>query len=172
MLEFEGQLYGAQSGWLLLRVPNALAIGAFRALNEPGLVLPSHGKLPFNAHISVMTKEEVDSIGGLDKINERGKSFGYSLIGADSVQATDRDGAYSRYWYLQVRSASLAALRRTYGLPEPQVPFHVTIAARPRMVLRQNGISKLSELVNKKPSYADDWQHKVRQYFELVPAGN
>lgn len=150
MLDLEGRLYGSKSGYLLLQVPNDMAMGFFAALPEIGLVPPVHHGDKFNAHITVMRPEELARVGGLDAVNERGRSFKYSVVGADSIEAARRDSRYSRYWMLLVRSSELNKLRRTYGLPaEPDVPFHITFAARPRYVTFENGISKLSEILKK-----------------------
>jgi hypothetical protein len=70
-----GRLYLAKSGWLLLSVPNAFVRGVFDALTAPGAELPTTGLMNvpnvdgdvLNAHISVMTPDEVESIGA-DKI--------------------------------------------------------------------------------------------------------
>lgn len=146
MLNFSGKLYGSSTGYLMVQVPNALATGAFYALPVSGLVLPGFKDKPFNAHITVMRPDEVQRVGGMEKINERGRDFRYAIVGGDSVPSGSSSDDYSRYWFLKVQSAELAELRRTYGLPsEPAVPFHITFAARPRHVLRDNGISKLTE---------------------------
>jgi len=145
MLKLTGKLYVAESGYLMVQVPNRLAVGAFYALPEVGLVLPSFEGKPFNAHITVMRPDELVQVGGADKINERGKDFAYSIVGGGS-EASRAGGPYSRYWYLSIQSAELAELRRSYGLPSsPERAFHITIAARPRYILRENGTSKLRE---------------------------
>ena len=38
--DLSGRLYVSKSGWLLLAVPNALGLGVFYALDEPGVELP------------------------------------------------------------------------------------------------------------------------------------
>lgn len=171
MLEFEGQLYGTDDGYLLLRIPNSVAIGFYKALPETGVVLPRYKDKPFNAHLTVMRPDEIKTVGGIDNINERGKAFKYSIVGASSVPASARDFNYSRYWVLDVRSQSLSKLRRTYGLmAEPSVPFHISFAARPRYVTFENGISKLSEIM--KPGNATTWKQQVRPDMELVYPGD
>ena len=48
-----GELQLSKSGWLLLRVPNAVVRGAFAALNEPGVELPlNDGRLVTRHHYS------------------------------------------------------------------------------------------------------------------------
>lgn len=171
-MQFEGKLYASKSGYLLLQVPNALGIGAYRALNQTGIVLPSFEGDKYNAHITVMRPPEVASVGGFENINERGKSFAYSVVGTDSVAASSQDSNYSRYWFLRVRSPELSQLRRTYGLPsEPDVPFHISFAARPRLILRENGISKLSELLTKEKRHADGWKQQAWADSQLVDPG-
>ena len=149
-----GRLYLAKSGWLLLSVPNALVRGVFDALTEPGAELPTAGvfNVPnvkgdlVNAHISVMTADEVSSIGA-DKINERGHMFGYTLGGLKEIDVKNVDGV-SKVWAVQVSSPALASLRKSYGLsalPNDDHPFHITVAARRKGVLLDNGKSKGNE---------------------------
>jgi hypothetical protein len=146
-----GRLYLAKSGWLLLSVPNALVRGVFDALVEPGTELPTAGvfNVPnveahiVNAHISVMTANEVASIGA-DKINERGHMFGYTLGGLKEIDVKNVDGV-SKVWAIQVGSPALSALRKSYGLsalPNGDHPFHITVAARRKGVLLDNGKAK------------------------------
>lgn len=146
-----GRLYLSKSGWLLLSVPNALARGVFDALTAPGAELPTAGVLNvpnvkgdlFNAHISVMTADEVASIGA-DKINERGHVFHYGLGPIKEITPKNIDGV-SKIWAVQVASPALAALRKSYGLSpllNGDHQFHITVAVRRKKVLQNNAISK------------------------------
>lgn len=146
-----GRLYLAKSGWLLLSVPNALVRGVFDALTAPGAELPLAGTMNvpnvgsdvLNAHISVMTADEVATIGA-NKVNERGHHFGYSLGPVHEIDAKSIDGV-SKVWAIQVASPALAALRKSYGLsplPKGDQPFHITVAVRRKHVLGNNDISK------------------------------
>lgn len=142
-----GQLYASKSGWLLLSVPNALVRGAFDALDEPGIELPLSEDGKLNAHVSVMRKEEVDQVGGIDKITERGKRYSYNLGPMKSVTPMGWDGI-SKVWFLSVTSPELAQFRKTYGLPplpvrgDTELPFHLTVARRAINVLGKNPTSK------------------------------
>ena len=146
-----GRLYLAKSGWLLLSVPNALVRGVFDAMTAPGAELPLAGTMNvpnvaadvLNAHISVMTADEVASIGA-NKINERGHHFGYSLGPIHEIAVKNVDGV-SKVWAIQVASPALAALRKSYGLsplPKGEHPFHITVAVRRKNVLGNNDVSK------------------------------
>lgn len=146
-----GRLYLAKSGWLLLSVPNAFVRGVYDALVAPGAELPLAGTMNvpnvdagvLNAHISVMTADEVQSIGA-DKINERGHMFHYGLGPVKEIPVTSIDGV-SKVWVVQVASPALAALRKSYGLtplPKGNHPFHITIAARRKHVMGNNTVSK------------------------------
>ena len=145
-----GRLYVAKSGWLLLSVPNALVRGVFDAMNAPGVELPLAGTMNvpnvpedvLNAHISVMTAEEVASIGA-NKINERGHQFGY-LLGSVKEIAVKNVAGVSKVWAIQVSSPALSALRKSYGLsPMPKdQPFHITVAVRRKKVLQDNEVRK------------------------------
>jgi hypothetical protein len=144
-----GRLYLAKSGWLLLAVPNALVRGVYDALTAPGAELPTAGiwgtdenKELLNAHISVMTADEVNKIGA-DKINERGHTFHYSLGALKEI--TPKTANLSRVWAIQVASPSLAALRKSYGLTpllNGDHAFHITVAVRRKGVLLNNSTSK------------------------------
>lgn len=140
-----GELYASKSGWILLSVPNALARGAFDALDEAGIELPTSEENKFNAHISVMRPEELEQIGGIDKITERGHHFHYTL-GPIQTCAPDGWGDISKVWFIKVNSPELQDLRKSYGLsPRPnnsQYDFHITIAVRRKSVLRHNDVIK------------------------------
>lgn len=140
-----GRLYLSSSNWLLLAVPNAVVRGAFDALQEPGIELPlKDGKL--NAHISVMSKEEVEKIGP-ENISERGHSFGYQIGQVEEVVPDNWEGV-SKVWYLRVKSPELRNLRKSYGLSplmHDDHNFHITIAIRRTNVLRENDVSKAAE---------------------------
>lgn len=140
-----GELYGSSKGALLLSVPNALVRGAFSALDENGLVLPNQAK--FNAHIVVMTPEEVSKIGGLTKITERGKHFHYNLGPLHEGPVTNSFD-FSKVWFLSVASPELAQLRKTYGLDSGpgKHGFNIVVAMRKLGVLGRNEISKLASV--------------------------
>lgn len=145
-----GKLYASASGWLMLHVPNALGRGAFEALNEPGAELPlSKTNGQYNAHISVMRPEELESIGGIDKITERGRDFHYTLGPVKSVSPSGWDEV-SKCWFISVTSSELKTLRKSYGLtPLPnddEFDFHITFAIRKKSVLRPGEISKAASL--------------------------
>ena len=128
-------LYASKSGWLLLSVPNALARGAFDALNEPGVELPPD----FNAHISVIRPEELAEKGlTQDSITERGHDFRYTLGPVRTVSPHGWD-EISKVWYIEVNSPDLEKVRKSYGLsPLPnsnQFKFHITFATRKKNVI-------------------------------------
>jgi hypothetical protein len=146
-----GRLYVSKSGWLLLSVPNALVRGVFDAMTAPGAELPLAGTMNvpdvkpdlLNAHISVMTAEEVSAIGA-DKINERGHHFRYALGPVKEITPKSIAGI-SRVWAIQVASPELAALRKSYGLTpllHGDHQFHITVAVRRAKVLGNNAVSK------------------------------
>jgi hypothetical protein len=134
--------------WLLLSVPNSLVRGVFDAMHEPGIELPPSGeKGGLKAHISVMRPEEIERIGGVEKITERGHQFHYSLGSLRRVQPAGW-AEMSDCWFLSVHSPELERLRRSYGLtPLPlrgdsALPFHLTIAVRRKKILGVNDLCK------------------------------
>lgn len=128
---FSGILYLSSSGWLLLSVPNQFVRGAFDALHERGLELPTDERNRLNAHISVMSPEEIETVGGPEEITERGHQFSYSLGPLRTVEPSNWKGV-SRVWYITVDSPELRELRRSYGLTPLRKGFdhHITIAIR------------------------------------------
>jgi hypothetical protein len=149
-----GRLYLSDSGFLLLSVPNALVRGVFDTMDEAGIELPpsgTSGKL--NAHISVARPEELEEIGGPDKVTERGHSFAYTLGG---LQAFTPAGwkEMSKCWVIKVKSPELEKLRKSYGLtrlPERNgkpMDFHCTVAVRRKNVLGPNAVQKASHWLN------------------------
>lgn len=138
-----GRLYLSKSGWMLLQVPNAIGRGAFDALYEQGVELPTRDTNDpnevFNAHISVMSKKEVDSI-GIDKITERGHTFRYTLGPVREITPKTWDGV-SKVWAIECYSPELKNLRKSYGLnplpgPNGDYNFHITFAIRRTNALR------------------------------------
>jgi hypothetical protein len=146
-----GRLYLAKSGWLLLSVPNALVRGVFDAMATPGAELPLAGVMNvpnvdadvLNAHVSVMTADEVNKV-GVDNINERGHMFAYRLGGMKEIAVKNVDGV-SKVWVIEVSSPELTALRKSYGLsplPNGDHQFHITVACRRKKVLQDNAVRK------------------------------
>lgn len=136
-----GRLVGSRSGWVLLEVPSALARGAFDALHEPGAELPPDP----SAHIRVMGPDELEQIGGIDRITERGHFFRYQL---GPVQVVDPDDwpEMSKAWCIKVISPELEKLRKSYGLTaKPRnnsFDFHIVFAVRRKHVLKENDVTK------------------------------
>lgn len=136
-----GKIYLSSSGWLLLSVPAALVRGAFDALNEPGIELYKY-EGSFNPHITIMTSDEVTSIGA-DNITDRGHTANYRISGLKHVKPSGKD--ISRVWFLEVKSPDLEKIRKSYGLtplPKGDHQFHITIGARKTGVLQHNEVSK------------------------------
>lgn len=139
-----GELYAASDKSIMLSVPNSLVRGAFDAIDANGLSLPGkNGK--FNAHIVVMTPEEVSKLGGVDKVTERGHHFHYNLGALHEAPITNSFD-YSKTWFLSVTSPELSQLRKTYGLESTpgKHGFHVVVALRKLGVLGHNEVSKLA----------------------------
>ncbi len=141
-----GMLYLSTSGYALLGVPNALVRGVYDSMDEAGVELPpsgSDGRL--NAHITVMTPDEIKTLGGPDRLTERGKSFHYRIGGLVSVAPAGWP-EMSKAFLLRIHSPELQELRRSYGLSslpaEGKHDFHITVAVKRRGVLGRNETSK------------------------------
>lgn len=143
-----GDLYVTPKGWAMLDVPNALVRGAFDALHEPGAELPYNSDGKLHGHISVIRPEELERIGGPDKLTERGHQFRYTLGPLKEVRPDGWEGV-SRVWFISVRSPELEKLRRSYGLSskpnDDKYDFHITIGRRAVNVLKDNDVVKQSD---------------------------
>ena len=131
--------------WGLLSVPNAMVRGVFQAMLEPGAELPMEGG-ELNAHITVLRPEEIEQLGGIDKLkDDRGKQFKYTIRRLESFNPTGWEGV-SRVWVLRVHSSELQNLRKSYGLSKKpkgdKFDFHITVATRKTSVLAPNKVSK------------------------------
>ena len=137
-----GELYASSDNSILLSVPNSFVRGSFDSIQENGLSLPGKNN-KFNAHVIVITKEEVEKLGGVDKITERGHRYNYN-IGALHEASITNSFDYGKTWFFTVNSPELSQLRKTYGLsPTPgKHGFHIVVALRKLGVLGKNDISK------------------------------
>ena len=141
-----GTLYLSKSGWLLLSVPNALGRGAFDALGEQGVELPIQGSTgQYNAHITIMSPDDIEQIGGPDRITERGHQFHYTTGPIKTVKPAGWADV-ERVWFIDVHSPELERLRRSYGLSSlpnnDKHRFHITIGVRKKKVLGRNTVQK------------------------------
>lgn len=164
-----GRLYASGSGWVLLSVPNAFVRGAFDAMAEPGVELPPSSDGRLNAHISVMRKEEVESLGGPDVITERGHVFRYTLGPIRSVKPIGWT-EMERVWFVRVQSPELEKLRKSYGLPPlptkdgRDLHFHITLAVRRKKVLQNNDVRKAAADLDGEQRELFDQGHGVRHW--------
>lgn len=140
-----GRLYISKSGWGLLSVPNAFVRGVFDALDEPGVELPPGKDGKLNAHISVLRPEDVEAMGGADKITERGHMFRYTLGQLKEVVPDGWDGM-SKVWIVDVNSPALEQFRKSYGLTglphNNKFRFHITVGVRRSKVLQNSAVVK------------------------------
>ena len=131
--EMRGRLVVSPRGYVLLEVPNDIGNGAFKALHVPGAEQPvSSTSGRYNAHISVIRPEELESIGGASALKERGNQFGFTLGPSRLINNPAGWTDVAKCWVLEARSPALQSLRRAYGLGEPKYPFHITFAIKKR----------------------------------------
>ena len=146
-----GRLQAGPNGNLELTVPSSLIKGVFDALDEPGAEFVVRNNRTESA-IKVMTKEEVDKIGGNSHISERGHSYHYTLGPIVELPAS---GEYDKLWAISIKSNDLEDIRKSYGLEaSPQLGFYIPVGCKKNKVTEDNKVSKLagllksSELVN------------------------
>ena len=141
----KGKLVFSRSGWLLLEVPNDIGNGAFKALSEHGIEQPiSETTGRYNAHISVMRPDEIESIGGPEKIKARGQTVGFNLGPVREIANPGGWAEVSKVWVIEAKSPELMKLRRSLGLPDPKYPFHITFAIRKKNALN----SKVASIIH------------------------
>lgn len=134
-----GKLQLSKTGWLVLDVPADLVRGAFNTLHEPGLELPPDYAIP------VMSPAEMTSLGGPDKITERGHTFNFTT---GPVRSHSPGREISKAFYIQIFSQDLKKLRFSYGL-SPYMKgghsFRLPIAMRKTGVVVEGDATKVSE---------------------------
>ena len=155
-----GRLQAGPSGNLELTVPSSLIKGVFDALDEPGAEFVVRNNRTECA-IKVMTKEEVDKLGGTSHITERGHSYHYTLGPIVELPAT---GEYEKLWAISIKSDDLESIRRSYGLEtSPQLGFYIPVGCKKKRVTEDNKVSKLA---SDRESTASDlpWRDRVEVY--------
>ena len=130
---------------ILLTVPVAIVRGAFDALSEEGIELPSDSGHVLSG-VVVISAEELAALGGVEKlVNDRGRSFNYSLgrVVAYDPSSGEAPGI-SRLWAYRVHSPQLQQLRRSHGLPSLPTgrDLMLPVAVRKRGVLREGSVAK------------------------------
>lgn len=150
VFSLSGRLVATKSGWIVLEVPMALVRGAFDALDEPGAEMPppSSGYESYKSHISVFRPEELEQLGGIDKVTEKGHHFHYNLGPIQTVEPAGWS-EMSKVWFIKVHSLELEKLRKSYGLSarpnDNKFNFHITVAVKRKNVLKENDVSKAAE---------------------------
>ena len=136
-----GRLQAGPNGNLELTVPSSLIKGVFDALDEPGAEFVVRNNRTESA-IKVMTKEEVDKLGGTSHISERGHSYHYTLGPIVELPAS---GEYDKLWAISIKSNDLEDIRKSYGLEaSPQLGFYIPVGCKKNKVTEDNKVSKLA----------------------------
>lgn len=141
-----GRLQAGPNGGIELTVPASLIKGVFDALHEPGAEFVVRNNRT-EAAIKVMTKTEVDKIGGPNKITERGHSYNYTL---GPIVELPANGEYEKLWAISIDSQNLGDIRKSYGLEtSPQLGFYIPVGIKKKNVTKENEVSKLASLLKK-----------------------
>ena len=136
-----GRLQAGPNGGIELTVPASLIKGVFDALHEPGAEFVVRNNRT-EAAIKVMTKAEVDKIGGPDKVTERGHAYNYTL---GPIVELPANGEYEKLWAISIESDNLEDIRRSYGLEtSPQLGFYIPVGCKKKNVTGENNVSKLT----------------------------
>lgn len=142
-----GRLQAGPAGNLELTVPASLIKGVFDALDEPGAEFVVRNNRTESA-IKVMTKEEVDKLGGINHITERGHSYHYTLGPIVELPAS---GEYDKLWAISIKSEDLEDIRKSYGLEtSPQLGFFIPVGCKKKHVTKENNVSKLDNVLTQK----------------------
>ena len=163
-----GRLQAGPNGNLELTVPSSLIKGVFDALDEPGAEFVVRNNRTECA-IKVMTKEEVDKLGGTSHITERGHSYHYTLGPIVELPAS---GDYDKLWAISIKSNDLEDIRKSYGLAtSPQLGFYIPVGCKKSKVTEDNKVSKLAGALN---PWHKQVQHFIGQGYTPIaaPDGN
>lgn len=153
-----GRLQAGPAGNLELTVPASLIKGVFDALDEPGAEFVVRNNRTESA-IKVMTKEEVDKLGGINHITERGHSYHYTLGPIVELPAS---GEYDKLWAISIKSEDLEDIRKSYGLEtSPQLGFFIPVGCKKKHVTKENNVSKLASLLSPNKNWNPPAYHKI-----------
>lgn len=153
-----GRLQAGPAGNLELTVPASLIKGVFDALDEPGAEFVVRNNRTESA-IKVMTKEEVDKLGGINHITERGHSYHYTLGPIVEMPAS---GEYDKLWAISIKSEDLEDIRKSYGLEtSPQLGFFIPVGCKKKHVTKENNVSKLGSLLSPNKNWNPPAYHKI-----------
>lgn len=116
--------------YAILEVPKDFVESISKAIWKDGMEKPPN----YSPHISVITDEELEQIGGKDKIKEDGQEFTFTL---DTIESCDPEGwdEMEMVYFVKVKSPQLEALREKYGLTpliKGDHEFHVSISVVPK----------------------------------------
>lgn len=135
-----GRLQAGPNGGIELTVPASLIKGVFDALHEPGAEFVVRNNRT-EAAIKVITKAEIDKLGGVGRVTERGHSYNYTLGPIVELPAA---GDYEKLWAISIDSKDLEDIRKSYGLEtSPQLGFYIPVGIKKKNVTKNNDISKL-----------------------------
>ena len=137
---FKGTILLGGDGYLYVPIPMKLMAAAFMMTGELGMVPPK--SLPNYGRLILATPAELAKIASL--VNERGKSFSYSL---DTTTESVGTGNYSKLLGFSFKSSDFDKLRTSYGI-EVTYPsrYFVPFAGRPISVFRNDAISKIRDI--------------------------
>jgi len=110
--------------YAVLDVPQDFVDAIYEAIKEDGMEKPDD-----NAHISVMTDEELN---GVKPIEEDGNTYEFKITSVDSVEPFGWD-EMERVWFVRCLSPQLEELREKYGLTPLMNGghnFHITVAVK------------------------------------------
>lgn len=145
LIPFSGMLQkpDGPGRYVTLSVPESLVKSIYKCIKEDD---PDIEDGPDDAHISVITTDELEEIGGVDKIDDKDfKTYRYELM---SIESCDPEGwdEMDKVWFVQVKSRELEQLRTKYDLttlPNEDHEFHITVGVRKKK-------AKAAQLVQEK----------------------
>ena len=131
---------GTDGKYAVLKVPQEFVDRVYDAIYEEGMEKPE-----YDAHISVMDKDEMDQLNL--PISEHNKEFEFTLHGIESCNPEGWD-EMEKVWFIQCKSPQLENLRTQYGftpLMNGDHEFHITVAVKPTKEEKDMNFASVSE---------------------------
>jgi len=132
-VELKGVLKQTKDGFVYIKIDNDFIHGVFPLLEDKNVKEPPYfGKGEIGAHISAITKDEIDEK-EIEKIDELGEELSFTIKGVFSTEPQGWKGM-SRVWFVSVDCPRIIEIRKKYKLPETYEnkghDYHITIAVR------------------------------------------
>jgi hypothetical protein len=132
-VELKGILKQTKDKFVYIKIDNDFIKGVFPLISNDGAEEPPYfGKGEIGAHISAITKDEIEGK-NIEKIDELGEEIPFYIKGVFSTNPAGWS-EMSRVWFVTIDCPRIVEIRKKYKLPATYDgkghDFHITVAVR------------------------------------------